>query len=243
MGKVIVVGIGPGGYEDMTIRADEALRACDAIVGYPVYVDLVRDRYPDKELHSTPMTRETERCQLVLELARSGKTAAMVCSGDSGIYGMAALVYELRGESQEPEIQVVPGLTAACSGGAVLGAPLAHDFCVISLSDRLTPWEVIEKRLACAAQGDFALALYNPSSKGRPDYLRRAVDVLLANGKAPDILCGYVRNIGREGQEKHILPLSQLRDTEVDMFTTVFVGNAATRALNGRMVTPRGYRR
>ena len=212
-------------------------------MGYPVYVDLVRDRYPGKELHSTPMTRETERCQLVLELARSGKTAAMVCSGDSGIYGMAALVYELRGESQEPEIQVVPGLTAACSGGAVLGAPLAHDFCVISLSDRLTPWEVIEKRLACAAQGDFALALYNPSSKGRPDYLRRAVDVLLANGKAPDILCGYVRNIGREGQEKHILPLSQLRDTEVDMFTTVFVGSAATRALGGRMVTPRGYRR
>ena len=243
MGKVIVVGIGPGGYEDMTIRADEALQACDAIVGYPVYVDLVRDRYPGKELHSTPMTRETERCQLVLELARSGKTAAMVCSGDSGIYGMAALVYELRGEAQEPEIQVVPGLTAACSGGAVLGAPLAHDFCVISLSDRLTPWEVIEKRLVCAAQGDFALALYNPSSKGRPDYLRRAVDVLLANGKAPDTLCGSVRNIGREGQEKHILPLSQLRDTEVDMFTTVFVGSAATRALSGRMVTPRGYRR
>ena len=115
--------------------------------------------------------------------------------------------------------------------------------CVISLSDRLTPWEVIEKRLACAAQGDFALALYNPSSKGRPDYLRRAVDILLANGKAPDTLCGSVRNIGREGQEKHILPLSQLRDTEVDMFTTVFVGNAATRALSGRMVTPRGYRR
>ena len=140
-------------------------------------------------------------------------------------------------------MEVVPGLTAALSGGAVLGAPLAHDFCVISLSDRLTPWEVIEKRLACAAQGDFALALYNPSSKGRPDYLRRAVDILLANGKTPDTLCGSVRNIGREGQEKHILTLSQLRDTEVDMFTTVFVGNAATRALSGRMVTPRGYRR
>ena len=113
MGKVTVVGIGPGSYEDMTIRADTALRACDAIVGYPVYVDLVRDRYPGKELHSTPMTREAERCQLALELARSGKTVAMVCSGDSGIYGMAALVYELRGEAQEPEIQVVPGLTAA----------------------------------------------------------------------------------------------------------------------------------
>ena len=242
MGKVIVVGIGPGGYEDMTIRADEALRACDAIVGYPVYVDLVRDRYPGKELHSTPMTRETERCQLVLELARSGKTAAMVCSGDSGIYGMAALVYELRGESQEPEIQVVPGLTAACSGGAVLGAPLAHDFCVLSLSDRLTPWEVIERRLAAAAMGDFCIALYNPSSKGRPDYLARAVRILLANGKAPGTVCGIVRNIGREGQESRVLTLAALETTPVDMFTTVFVGNAQTRQLSGRMVTPRGYR-
>ena len=242
MGKVIVVGIGPGGYEDMTIRADEALQACDAIVGYPVYVDLVRDRYPGKELHSTPMTRETERCQLVLELARSGKTAAMVCSGDSGIYGMAALVYELRGEAQEPEIQVVPGLTAACSGGAVLGAPLAHDFCVISLSDRLTPWEVIERRLAAAAMGDFCIALYNPSSKGRPDYLARAVRILLANGKAPGTVCGIVRNIGREGQESRVLTLAALETTPVDMFTTVFVGNAQTRQLSGRMVTPRGYR-
>ena len=243
MGKVIVVGIGPGGYEDMTIRADEALQACDAIVGYPVYVDLVRDRYPGKELHSTPMTRETERCQLVLELARSGKTAAMVCSGDSGIYGMAALVYELRGESQEPEIQVVPGLTAACSGGAVLGAPLAHDFCVISLSDRLTPWEVIEKRLACAAMGDFCVALYNPSSKGRPDYLAKAVRILLENGKSADTVCGLVRNIGRDGQTARVLSLAQLESTAVDMFTTVYIGNATTKQLGGRMVTPRGYRR
>ena len=167
----------------------------------------------------------------------------MVCSGDAGVYGMASPVLELAQDYPDVAVEVVPGLTAALSGGAVLGAPLAHDFCVLSLSDRLTPWEVIEKRLACAAQGDFALALYNPSSKGRPDYLRRAVDILLAHGKAPDTLCGWVRNIGREGQEKQLLPLSQLRDTEVDMFTTVFVGNAATRALSGRMVTPRGYRR
>ena len=242
MGKVIVVGIGPGSYEDMTIRADAALRACDAIVGYPVYVDLVRDRYPGKELHSTPMTREAERCQLALELARSGKTVAMVCSGDSGIYGMAALVYELRGEAREPEIQVVPGLTAACSAAAVLGAPLTHDFAVISLSDRLTPWETIEKRLACAAQGDFCVALYNPSSKGRPDYLQKAVRILRANGKGPETVCGLVRNIGREGQSARVLTLAELENTPVDMFTTVFVGNAQTRQLSGRMVTPRGYR-
>jgi len=241
LGKVIVVGIGPGGYEDMTIRADEALQACDAIVGYPVYVDLVRDRYPGKELHSTPMTRETERCQLALELARSGKTTAMVCSGDSGIYGMAALVYELRGESQEPEIQVVPGLTAACSGGAVLGAPLTHDFAVISLSDRLTPWKTIEKRLDCAAAADLTIALYNPASHGRPDHVKRACDILLRR-LPEDRLCGIVRNIGRDGQSRRILTLAELREAEVDMFCTVFIGNSAAKTVAGQLITPRGYR-
>ena len=221
---VFVVGLGPGGGQFLTVQAQSALQQAEVLCGYTVYIDLVRPLYPEKECYTTGMTREIDRCRWALDTARAGRDVALVCSGDVNV-------------------EVVPGLTAALSGGAVLGAPLAHDFCVISLSDRLTPWEVIEKRLACAAQGDFALALYNPSSKGRPDYLRRAVDVLLANGKAPDTLCGSVRNIGREGQEKHILTLSQLRDTEVDMFTTVFVGNAATRALSGRMVTPRGYRR
>ena len=131
----------------------------------------------------------------------------------------------------------------ALSGGAVLGAPLAHDFCVISLSDRLTPWEVIEKRLTCAAMGDFCVALYNPSSKGRPDYLAKAVCILLENGKSADTVCGIVRNIGREGQTARILTLAQLKSTTVDMFTTVYIGNAATKQLGGRMVTPRGYRR
>ena len=243
MAKVFVVGIGPGNYENMTVRADRALAECDVIVGYPVYVDLVKNRYPGKELVSTPMTQEARRCQMALELARDGKTVALVCSGDSGIYGMAALVFELRGESMQPEIEAVPGLTAACSGGAVLGAPLAHDFCVISLSDRLTPWEVIEKRLACAAQGDFCVALYNPSSKGRPDYLQKAVRILRANGKEPETVCGLVRNIGREGQSARVLTLAELEDTPVDMFTTVYIGNGNTRALSGRMVTPRGYRK
>ena len=202
MGKVTVVGIGPGSYEDMTIRADTALRACDAIVGYPVYVDLVRDRYPGKELHSTPMTREAERCQLALELARSGKTVAMVCSGDSGIYGMAALVYELRGEAQEPEIQVVPGLTAACSAAAVLGAPLTHDFAVISLSDRLTPWETIEKRLDCAAAADLTIALYNPASHGRPDHLKRACDILLRRLPGERLCEVYVEAVPHLGSRR-----------------------------------------
>ena len=240
---VYVVGIGPGDVYYLTQEARNVLEHADAICGYKLYLDLIEPEFPCEEYYSTGMTKEIDRCRWALDTARAGRDVALVCSGDAGVYGMASPLLELAEEYPDVNVEVVPGLTAALSGGAVLGAPLAHDFCVISLSDRLTPWEVIEKRLACAAQGDFALALYNPSSKGRPDYLRRAVDVLLANGKAPDILCGYVRNIGREGQEKHILPLSQLRDTEVDMFTTVFVGSAATRALSGRMVTPRGYRR
>ena len=240
---VYVVGLGPGEPFYMTQQAANTLESVDAICGYKVYLDLIRDEFPCEEYYSTGMTQEIDRCRWALKKARTGKRVALVCSGDAGVYGMASPLLELAPDYPDVAVEVVPGLTAALSGGAVLGAPLAHDFCVISLSDRLTPWEVIEKRLAYAAMGDFCVALYNPSSKGRPDYLRRAVDVLLANGKAPDTLCGYVRNIGREGKEKHILPLSQLRDTEVDMFTTVFVGNAATRALSGRMVTPRGYRR
>ena len=190
---VYVVGLGPGGAQYLTAQAQTALQAADVLCGYTVYIDLVRPLYPDKEVYATGMTRELDRCRWALETAKGGKTVALVCSGDAGVYGMASPLLELAEEYPDVNVEVVPGLTAALSGGAVLGAPLAHDFCVISLSDRLTPWEVIEKRLACAAQGDFALALYNPSSKGRPDYLRRAVDVLLANGKAPDTLCGTLR--------------------------------------------------
>ena len=241
MGKVIVVGIGPGSYEDMTIRADRALQSCDAIVGYGVYVDLVKERYPDKAFYETPMTQEAKRCALALDLARAGKTAAMVCSGDSGIYGMAALVYELRGESEEPEIEVVPGLTAACSAAALLGAPLTHDFAVISLSDRLTPWETIEKRLLCAAEADLTIVLYNPASHGRPEHLHRACGILL-RVLPEDRLCGIVRCIGREGESRRVLTLGELKTAQADMFCTVFIGNAAAQAVGGNFITPRGYR-
>ena len=241
MGKLIVVGIGPGNYENMTIRADRALANCDVIVGYHVYVDLVKERYPDKEFLTTPMTRETQRCQMALDAAMEGKTVAMVCSGDSGIYGMAALIYELRGENTQPEIEVIPGLTAACSGAALLGAPLTHDFAVISLSDRLTSWETIEARLDAAAKADLSIVLYNPSSKGRPDYLRRACDILLRT--LPEHRpCGIARCIGRDGESEIILTLGELRDTQVDMFSTVFIGNATTKKISDRLVTPRGYR-
>ena len=241
MSKLIVVGIGPGDYENMTVRADRALQNCDTIIGYHVYVDLVKDRYSDKEFLTTPMTRETQRCQMAIDEARKGKTVAMVCSGDSGIYGMAALIYELRGEAVEPEIEVIPGLTAACSGGALLGAPLTHDFAVISLSDRLTPWEKIEKRLACAAQSDMGIVLYNPMSMGRPDNLRMACDILLKTLPA-DRPCGVAHYIGREGEERSFMTLGELRDTKVDMFSTVFIGNTATKMVGVNMVTPRGYR-
>ena len=240
MGKLIVVGIGPGDREDMTVRADRALRSCDVIVGYHVYVDLVRDRYPDKEFLTTGMTRETDRCRMALEAAREGKTVAMVCSGDSGIYGMAGLIYELRGEAAEPEVEVIPGLTAACSGGALLGAPLTHDFAVISLSDRLTPWETIERRLSAAASADLSIVLYNPASHGRPDHLRRACDILLET-LPPQRLCGVARNIRRSGESAQVMPLGELRDFPADMFCTVFIGNSQTQVLGGKLVTPRGY--
>ena len=241
MGKLTVVGIGPGDYENMTVRADRALARCDTIIGYHVYVDLVRERYPDKEFLTTPMTREAQRCRMALEEAKKGKDVALVCSGDSGIYGMAALVEALRGEETEPEIQVVAGLTAACSGAALLGAPLTHDFAVISLSDRLTPWEKIEKRLECAAQADLSIVLYNPASHGRPDYLRRACEILL--GVLPeDRPCAVAQAIGREGENRRFFTLGQLKDAQVDMFCTVFIGNGATRMIGGNMVTPRGYR-
>ena len=236
-----MVGIGPGDYEEMTVRAVNALNACDVIVGYHVYVDLVKAHFPDKEFHTTPMRREVDRCRIALDLAREGRDVAMICSGDAGVYGMAGLIYELRGEDAEPEVEVVGGLTAAISGGARLGAPLTHDFCVVSLSDLLTPWETIEKRLACAAQGDFAVALYNPSSMKRADYLQRACDILLRHAK-PETVCGVVRNIGREGEAIKVMPLSELRNYQADMFTTVFIGNSHTKVIGGRMVTPRGYR-
>lgn len=239
---VYVVGLGPGDPQFLTAQAKTALENADVLCGYTVYIDLIRSFYPEKEVHATGMTKEIDRCRWALETAQSGKTVALVCSGDAGVYGMASPILELAPNYPGVEIEVIPGLTAALSGGAVLGAPLAHDFCVISLSDRLTPWEMIEKRLACAAMGDFCVAIYNPSSKGRPDYLQRAVRILLQNGKSGETVCGIVRNIGRERQQSEIITLRELENKQVDMFTTVYIGNKTTKNIEGKMVTPRGYR-
>lgn len=241
MKKLYVVGIGPGRAEDMSYAARAAMDAADIIVGYSKYIELVKPLYPDKPTFDTPMMREVERCEAALKLADEGKTTTMVCSGDAGVYGMSGLILELSENHPEVDVEVVPGISACLAGGAVLGAPLTHDFAVISLSDLLTPWPLIEKRLECAAMGDFCVAIYNPSSKKRSDYLQKACDIMMQH-KSPETVCGYVQNIGREGESFKVMTLKELRDAKVDMFTTVFVGNAQTKMVGGRMVTPRGYR-
>lgn len=241
MGKIYVVGIGPGQYEQMTMRAANALKNSDIIVGYTVYVDLVQEHFADKEFLTTPMRKETERCRLAFEEAAKGRTVSMICSGDAGVYGMSGLMLEMGERYPQIQVEVIPGVTAATGGAAVLGAPLIHDFAVISLSDLLTPWEKIEKRLLLASEADFVICLYNPSSKKRHDYLQKACDLMMQH-IVPETLCGIVSNIGREGESMKLMTLKELRDTEVDMFTTVFIGNSQTKEMGGKMVTPRGYR-
>ena len=241
MSKLYVVGIGPGGYEQMTIRAAKVLEKCDIIVGYTVYVDLIADHFADKEMLTTPMRQEEKRCRMAFEEVMKGKDTAMICSGDAGVYGMSGLIYEISQDYPGVDIEIVSGVTAALSGGAVLGAPLMHDFAVISLSDLLTPWETIEKRLRAAAMGDLCVCIYNPSSKKRKDYLNKACQIVMQYA-SPATVCGIVRQIGRDGEFFEVMTLQQLAEYEADMFTTVFIGNTTTKVINGRMVTPRGYK-
>lgn len=238
--SIFIVGMGPGREEMMTGEAVQALEQADVIVGYPVYLALLGERFHKKELLSTPMRQERERCVLCFREADRGKRVALVCSGDAGVYGMASLMYEIGKDYPETELVVVAGVTAANSGAAVLGAPIGNDFCVISLSDLLTPWEKIAGRLRAAAAGDFAIVLYNPASRRRRDHLRRACDILLESMEQ-DRACGYVENIGREGTRAAVCTLLELRDREVNMFTTVFVGNSGTEIRGGKLVTKRGY--
>ena len=240
MSKLYVVGIGPGGYEQMTVKAVKVLEECDIIVGYTVYVDLVAEHFAGKEMLTTPMRQEEKRCRMALDEVMKGRNTAMICSGDAGVYGMSGLIYEISRDYPGIEIEIVSGVTAALSGGAVLGAPLMHDFAVISLSDLMTPWDKIEIRLRAAAMADFVICLYNPSSKKRSDYLKKACKIM-KEFKKPETICGLVRNIGRKEETSQILTLEELEHTETDMFTTVFIGNVQTMCLNHKMVTPRGY--
>ena len=244
-----IVGFGPGGIDGMTKEAERVVKECDIVAGYTVYVDLLRQYFPEKEYYSTPMMKERERCEWALCQALSGKCVAVVCSGDSGVYGMAGLLFELKEKLKQNsvagveqlEFHVVPGVTAACSGAALLGAPLTHDFSVISLSDLMTPIGLIQERIRHAAISDMVICLYNPASKKRQDYLRMACDIILAY-RPGQTVCGCVKNIGREGEHAVVLSLEELKEYQADMFTTVFIGNSTTRNLSGKMITPRGYR-
>ena len=217
---IYVVGLGPGGPEQITPRALSALEKCDLIVGYKAYIELVRPLFEGrKELVASPMKKERARCLEALELSLSGRTVGLISSGDPGIYGMAGIMLEVAGD--RTEVEIIPGITAAASSASILGAPLMHDFAVISLSDLLTPWELIERRLDAAAQADFVICLYNPSSKKRADYLEKACGIILKH-RAPETVCGIVRNIGREGESYEILSLERLKTTQTDVHNGLY---------------------
>jgi len=238
--KLYVIGIGPGELPQMTPRAAQAIAASQVVAGYTLYLELIEPLLAGKERISTAMKGEVKRCKAAVDAALSGRTVAVISSGDAGVYGMAGLVLELAAPYPQLEVEVIPGITAACASAAVLGAPLGHDFAVISLSDLLTDLALIEKRIRLASQADFLLCLYNPASKKRADYLGRACAIVLENrpGETP---CGIVRNAGRQSQRHKIMTLSELAHTPVDMFTTVIIGNSQTKIIGGRLVTPRGY--
>lgn len=243
-GLVRVIGIGPGHEEEMTPKAAKAIEDSEIIVGYNTYIALIRDRIGDRPVVGNGMRQEVERCQKAVELAAEGKKVAVISSGDPGVYGMAGLVLELAQKMPEdvrPECEIIPGLTAANTSAAALGAPLMHDYAVISLSDLMTPWELIKKRAKLAAEGDFVIAIYNPKSRGRADYLNQIRDIVMKYRK-PETPVGIVRKAGRPGMNWTVSTLEKLPEEDVDMQSTVIIGNSNTYVADGRMITPRGYK-
>ena len=225
----------------MTLKAVDVIENADIVTGYTTYIDILKEYFPNKNYIATPMMREVERCKIAVEEAMKNKTVAMVSSGDSGIYGMAGIIYQVAEElNAEIEIETVPGVTAASSAASVLGAPLMHDLSIISLSDLMTPLDLIMKRVDCAGIGDMIVCLYNPKSKKRTDYLEQAADILMKYRK-PETPVGIVRNAGRKDESKLITTLGELKTADVDMFCIVIIGNSQTYTSNGRMITPRGY--
>lgn len=237
MGKLYVIGIGPGGLDEMTLRAVKAIEESDIIVGYTKYIEMVKDLIKDKEIFKTGMRGEEERCREALELSKD-KKVALISTGDSGIYGMAGLILEMR---KDENVEIIPGITASSAAGSVLGAPLMHDNCNISLSDLMTPYEDIKKRVRLAAEGDFVISLYNPKSKGRPHYLRECVDII-KEFRGEETPIAVVRNALREGESKEIFTLKDFNDEVVDMFSIVIIGNSKSYIKDGSFVTPRGYK-
>ncbi len=252
-GKIYVVGTGPGSIEHITPYALNVIRKSDVIVGYGKYLELIRELIKDKPVFSSGMTQEVKRCEKAIELALAGKTVSIICGGDPGIYALAGPVLEILQEEKripltlpspqgerELEVEIVPGISAVTACAARLGAPLMHDFACISLSDRLTPWELIEKRLEAAASADFVIVLFNPKSQGRAGHIRQAIDIVLKHrtGKTP---VGIVKGAMREGERIIIASLGNIPDYEIDMQTTVIIGNSQTSVRDNRMITPRGY--
>ncbi|EAD2807032.1 precorrin-3B C(17)-methyltransferase [Listeria monocytogenes] len=238
---IYVIGIGPGDKRLMTGEALQAIEDADVIVGYVTYIKLIKELIKDKEVVKTGMRREIDRCQEAVDIALTGKKVAVVSSGDAGIYGMAGLVLELAEKSNPNlEVKVIPGITASIGAAAVLGAPIMHDFCHISLSDLMTPWEVIEKRLTHAAMADFVVCFYNPRSKGRANHLANAFQKMMEY-KSGDTVVGIVKDVGRKEERKIITTMRDIDYELVDMTTMVIVGNKETYVKNGKMITPRGY--
>ncbi len=236
-----VVGFGPGNAEGMTAEAAAALEKAEVIAAYSSYAQLLKPALGEKEWIISGMKGEKQRCEAAVRSALSGKETAVISSGDAGVYGMAGLVLELCREHPELEVRVISGVSAMCSGAALLGAPLMHDFAVISLSDLLTPYELIMRRVEAAAAAEFVICIYNPSSRKRSEYLKNACDIILKYRDAKTV-CGVVRNIGRSGEDSRIMTLGEVGGFQADMFTTVFIGTADTVEINGRMVTKRGYK-
>lgn len=243
MKKIYAVGLGPGSHEEMTYRAKAAIEGSEVIVGYHVYVEQVKTLIKGQKVLSTGMGGERERCLQAIEEAGEGRTVSMVCSGDAGLYGMSGLLFELLEKLElrdQIELEVVPGVTSALSCASLLGAPIVEDFCTISLSDYMTPGDKIHKRLAAASDGDFVIALYNPRSLKRPEYLREAM-AIVSRFRAGDTPVGIVKNAYRPEQEIHRTTIDRLPYEKVDMFSTVVIGNSKTRWIGDHMVTSRGY--
>lgn len=244
MAKITVVGLGPGSYDDMTPRARNAIKEAQVVAGYLTYIKLIKDIIEDKEVIGTGMMQEIDRCKMAVDTAVNGKDTVVVSSGDSGVYGMAGLVLELvqkLPKENQPEVKIVPGISAVNASAAILGAPLMHDFAVISLSDLLTPWELIKKRVECAAQGDFVVALYNPKSKKRVQNIVEVREIMLKY-KSEDTPVAIVSNATRSNETKAISTLKDFLNEEIDMFSLVLIGNSKTYVKDGLMITPRGYK-
>ena len=236
MGKLYVIGIGPGGLEHMTLRAKEAIEESNIVVGYNKYIDMIKPLVENKELYSTGMRGEEARCRKALELSKDN-TVALISTGDSGIYGMAGLILQMQNNE---EVEVIPGVTASSAAGSVIGAPLMHDNCNISLSDLMTPYELIKKRVRNAADADMIISLYNPRSKGRPHYLKEVIEII-KEYRELNTPVAVVRHALRDGQEYKLFTLENFNEEVVDMFSIVIIGNSQSLVKNGRFITPRGY--